>query len=119
MIWRRRIRKISSIGSAEHRARHQLAVVGAEAELEGGEADLHVEQELVVRDQQRPDEGRPGLDEGEDADGAQRRHRERGDHAGQDPPLGCAIDTRRLEQLGRDRRATCWRKRKMPKLMNR
>ena len=51
---------------------------------------------------------------------ALRRDRERRDDPGQDPPLRRAVDPRRLEQLVGDRRtATCWRIRKMPKLMNR
>ena len=60
MIRRRRIRKMISIGSVLIvDPAHQLPIVGAEPKLERRQPHLRVEQKLVVRHQQRPDECRP------------------------------------------------------------
>jgi hypothetical protein len=71
----------------DHGSRHELTVVGAEFELEDGETNFHVEEQLIVRDQQRPDEGGPRLNEGEDTDRAEGGDRERSDYTDQYPPL--------------------------------
>ena len=68
-----------------------------EAGLEEGEADFDGVGFGAARDDQGPGEGRPGLEEGKNAERPERAAQQRQDNAQKDPELPCPVDARRFD----------------------
>src|SRR6266550_5045414 len=83
--------------------RHEQMVARPRLLPERRETHLHGSEVGLRRDDERPLEGGPRAEEGDETGGDQSRDREREDDAPEEPQVPRAVDTGRVRELVRDR----------------